>query len=231
MRELRLATATASWNATSALLNSSYPASIASDMSASVRSMADSSSSDRNRAASQARRPVEDHAERDQLGHRHVVELDEPDHFLGHAGRENGRISGPFGLPGRERTRPLLSSTRRASRTVGRRPELCHQLPLARQPLTGLQITSRDRLLDLFDDALVEPYRRDLPELCTVTHGFFPSSVVMSSSLPGGRTGACRPGGTASAGRFVRTMPPPSRRRDRRNGGPRSAPRWADGPP
>ena len=36
------------------------------------------------------------------------------------APEEKGRTSGPFGSPGRERTTPLLSSTRSASRTVDR---------------------------------------------------------------------------------------------------------------
>ncbi len=38
---------------------------------------------------------------------------------------ENGSTSGPFGSPGRERTRPSLTSTRSASRTVERLTPNC----------------------------------------------------------------------------------------------------------
>ena len=117
---LRLARATASWKATSASLNSSKPASIACSITTMVSSIAASSGPERSRAASMLAEPsriirndtrsaIESWSTRVSR----VICLASP-------WGENGRISGPCGSPGRERTIPLLSSTRSASRTVER---------------------------------------------------------------------------------------------------------------
>ena len=91
---------------------------------------------------------------------------------------ENGRISGPFGSPGRERTTPLLSSTRSASRTVDRlTANWRDQFPFARQPLARGQVAAGEGVLDLFDDPFVRAhglYRTELHPIWSSSHPAHP---------------------------------------------------------
>ena len=120
MSVLPLARAMDSWKAKSASLKDPYPPSTAARICSMAASISASCASVRSTAAS--RLAVESsiildtsscESESSSARARRRICLVRPPVV-------KGRISGPFGSPGRERTTPLLSSTRSASRTVAR---------------------------------------------------------------------------------------------------------------
>src|SRR5690349_3440570 len=123
--ELRLIRAISSWKARSAWLNASKSTSITARIATSVSSSSSSSSGVRNRDATWIaapsmiiRNPISSLRVSSSTRARRTI-------CLRSADCENGRISGPCGSPGRDRTTPLLSSTRSASRTVDRLTANC----------------------------------------------------------------------------------------------------------